>query len=97
MAEANPVQYIVRLYSSPAAIGFNVLRIVNGEEQIVNSGHQMLTQAQSTWSNLRRELTALKFAYDSNPVLLAENDYVVETDFLPLRSLLLAGFAAPQQ
>ena len=95
MAEANPPQYIVRLYSSPAAIGFNILKIVNGQEQIVNSGHKMLTQAQGTSSNLARELAALKFAFDENP-LLAENDYVVETDFLPLRSLLLAGFAAPQ-
>ena len=96
MAEANPPEYIVRLYSSPAAIGFNILRIVNGEEQIVNSGHKLLTQAQSSWSNLKRELAALKFAFDSNSTLLSENDYVVETDFLPLRSLLLAGFAPPQ-
>ena len=96
MAEANPPEYIVRLYSSPAAIGFNILRIVNGEEQIVNSGHKLLTQSQSTWSNLKRELAALKYAFDSNSTLLSENDYIVETDFLPLRSLLLAGFAAPQ-
>ena len=96
MGEPSPVQYIVRLYSSPAAIGFNVLRINNGEEQIVNSGHKLLTQAQSAWSDLKRELAALKFAFDSNPTLLSENDYVVETDYLPLRSLLLAGFAAPQ-
>lgn len=97
MAEANPVQYIVRLYSSPAAIGFNVLKIVNGEEQIVNSGHKILNQAQSTWSNLKRELAALKYAYDSNPTLLAENDYVVETDFLPLRSLLACALPQQQQ
>ena len=96
MAEANPPEYIVRLYSSPAAIGFNILRIVNGEEQIVNSGHKLLTQSQSTWSNLKRELAALKYAFDSNSTLLSENDYIVETDFLPLRSLLLAGFSAPQ-
>ena len=94
MAESNPVQYIVRLYSSPAAIGFNVLKIVNGEEQIVNSGHRLLNQAQSMWSNMKRELAALKFAFDSNPTLLSENDYVVETDFLPLRSLLMG--ALPQ-
>ena len=96
MAEASPPEYIVRLYSSPAAIGFNILRIVNGEEQIVNSGHKLLTQAQSTWSNLKRELAALKYAFDSNSTLLSENDYIVETDFLPLRTLLLAGFSAPQ-
>ena len=96
MAEASPVQYIVRLHSSPAAIGFNVLKIENGEEQLVNSGHHILTPAQSTWSDLRRQLVALKWAYDSNPTLLSENDHNVETDYLPLRSLFLAGFAAPQ-
>ena len=96
MAEASPVQYIVRLHSSPAAIGFNVLKIENGEEQLVNSGHHILTPAQSTWSDLKRELAALKFAFDSNPTLLSENDYIVETNFPPLRSLLLAGFAAPR-
>ena len=95
MAEANPVQYIVRLHSSSVAIGFNVVKIVNGEEQIVNSGHRTLTQAQSTWSTLKRELVALKWAYDSNPTLLAENDYIIETDYAPLRSVL-CGFAAPQ-
>ena len=91
MAESSPVQYIVRLYSSTAAIGFNVLKVVDGEEQIVNSGHKLLTQAQSIWSNYKRELAALKYALDSNATLLSENDYVVETDFLPLRSLL--GFS----
>ena len=96
MAEASPVQYIVRLHSSPAAIGFNVLKIENGEEQLVNSGHKILTQAQSTWSELKRELVALKFAFDSNPTLLSENDYVVETNYLPLRSLFYAGFSAPR-
>ena len=96
MAEASPVQYIVRLHSSPAAIGFNVIKIDNGEEQLVNSGHRVLTQAQSNWSDLRRQLVALKWAYDSNPTLLSENDYIIETDYLPLRSVLYAGFAAPQ-
>ena len=91
MAESSPVQYIVRLYSSTAAIGFNILKVVDGEEQIVNSGHKILTQAQSVWSNYKRELAALKYALDSNATLLSENDYVVETDFLPLRSLL--GFS----
>ena len=95
MAEANPVQYIVRLYSSPAAIGFNILRVDNGVEQIVNSGHKLLNQAQSTLSNLERELAALKFAFDSNATLLSENDYVIKTDFLPLRSLFAC--ALPQQ
>ena len=88
MAESNPVQYIVRLYSSYAAIGFNVVKIVNGEEQLINSGHKSLSGVQRTWSNFKRELAALKFALDSNATLLSENDYVVETDFLPLRSLL---------
>ena len=96
MDKASPVQYIVRLHSSSTAIGFNVLKIVNGEEQLVNSGHRTLTQAQSTWSTLKRELVALKWAYDSNPTLLAENDYNIETDYPLLRSLLLAGFAAPR-
>ena len=86
MAEANPVEYIVRLHSSSTAIGFNVLKIVNGEEQLVNSGHRILTQAQSNWSTLQKQLVALKWAYDSNPTLLAENDYNIETDFAPLRS-----------
>ena len=97
MAEASPVQYIIRLHSSSTAIGFNVLKVENGEEQLVNGGHRILTQAQSNWSTLKRELVALKWAYDSNPTLLAENDYVIETDFLPLRSLLYASFSAPQQ
>ena len=88
MAESSPPQYIVRLYSSYAAIGFNILKIVDGQEQIVNSGHKLLSQAQSIWSNYKRELAALKFALDSNATLLSENDYVVETDFRPLRSLL---------
>ena len=96
MAEASPVQYIVRLHSSPAAIGFNVIKIDNGEEQLVNGGHRVLTQAQSNWSDLKKQLVALKWAYDSNPTLLSENDHNVETDYPPLRSLLLAGFAAPQ-
>ena len=95
MAEANPPQYIVRLYSSTAAIGFNILRVNNGEEQIVNSGHKLLSQAQSTRSCLERELAALKFAFDSNSTLLSENDYIIETDFLPLRSLFACTL--PQQ
>ena len=95
MAESSPVQYIVRLYSSTAAIGFNILRVNNGEEQIVNSGHKLLSQAQSTRSCLERELAALKFAFDSNSTLLSENDYIIETDFLPLRSLFAC--ALPQQ
>ena len=96
MAEASPVQYIVRLHSSPTAIGFNVIKIDNREEQLVNSGHRVLTQAQSTWSDLKRQLVALKWAYDSNTPLLSENDHNVESDYPPLRSLLLAGFAAPR-
>ena len=96
MAEASPVQYIVRLHSSPTAIGFNVIKIDNGEEQLLNGGHHILTQAQSNWSEIRRQLVALKWAYDSNPTLLSESDHNVESDYPPLRSLLLAGFAAPR-
>ena len=88
MAESSPISIVVRTYASYTAIGFAIVRIVNGEEELVNTGYKLLTHAQRNVSTFKRELAALKFALDSNATLLTENDYIVEADYLPLRSLL---------
>ena len=91
MAEASPAHYIIRTYASYIAIGFAVVKIVNGEEQLINSSYKPLSQAQQTWSNFRRESAALKFALESNAVLLNNHNCIVESDYLGLRMLSLSN------
>ena len=87
MAEPSPF-FIVRIHASYPAVGYAVVRIVDGEEQIVNSGCKRLSKAQSNQSNFEREFAALRFALNSNATLLGESDYIVESNFRRLRSLL---------
>ena len=88
MAESSPVQFVVRIHSSYTAVGYAVVEIVNGEERVVDSGCKRLSKAQGKQSFFEREFAALRFALKSNATLLSENDYVVESDYRPLRSLL---------
>ena len=88
MAESGPVQFIVRILASYTAVGYAVVKIVNGEEQVVDSGCKRLSEAQSKQSNFEREFAALRFALESNATLLSGNDYIVESDCRPLGSLL---------
>ena len=88
MAESSPVQFVVRIHSSYTAVGYAVVEIVNGEERVVDNGCKRLSEAQSKQSNFERESAALRFALESSATLLSGDDYIVESDYRPLRSLL---------
>ena len=88
MAESNSVPIIVKTYSSNVAISYIVVRVVNGEECVINTDIKFLNRQQQKQSALQLEFAALKFAVDANSELLSQNDYEVEVDSLPLMSML---------
>ena len=88
MAEPNSFPIIVRTYTSNFAIGYVVVRVVNGEDFIINTDTRFLNRQQRRQSALQLEIAALKFAVDANSELLSQNDYEVEVDSLPLVSSL---------
>ena len=80
------VPIIVRTYSSYFTIGYVVVRVVNGEERLINSDMKFLSRRQQKQSARQLELAALKFAIDANTELLSQSDYTVEVDSHALMS-----------
>ena len=87
MADPNPDPIIVRTHVSSIAISFDIVRVINGVECVIGTNIKPLNRQQRSLSRYQLEVAALKFALDANPVLLSQNDYVVEADYRPLLSL----------
>ena len=87
MADPNPDPIIVRTHVSSIAISFDIVRVINGVECVIGTNIKPLNRQQRSLSTHQLEVAALKFALDANPVLLSQNDYVVEADYRPLLSL----------
>ena len=87
MADHSPDPIIVKTYTSSIAISYVIVRMVNGVECVIGTDIKPLTRQQRSLSRYQLEVAALKFALDANPVLLSQNDYVVEADYRPLMSL----------
>ena len=87
MADPSPIQIIVKTYASNIAINYVIVRVVDGEEHVIDTDIRMLNRQQRSLSTFQLEVAALKFAVNANSDLLSQNDYVVEADSRPLMSL----------